>query len=93
MGILKTLFLAKDFLRKFLQVVCFLNTWGLRAFFLHVVVLIIKRGWKIKESIITGVFLFNSYMDRIFLLGLKRRYKIRRDDYIHRFLCFLPYLY
>ena len=31
MEILKTLFLAKDSLRKFLQVVCFLNTWGLRA--------------------------------------------------------------
>ena len=43
MEILKTLFLAKDSLRKFLQVVCFLNTWGLRAFFLHVAVFIFKR--------------------------------------------------
>ena len=31
MEILKTLFLAKDSLRKFPQVVCVLNTWGLRA--------------------------------------------------------------
>ena len=93
MEILKTLFLAKDSLRKFLQVVCFLNTWGLRAFFLHVAVFIFKRGWKMKESIITCVFLFNSYMHRIFLMGLKRRYKIRGDDYIHRFLFFLAYLY
>ena len=66
MGILKTLFLAKDSLRKFLQVICFLNTWGLRAIFLHVTDLIFKRWWKINETIITGVFSFNSYMDRIF---------------------------
>ncbi len=44
MEILKTLFLAKDSLRKFLQVVCFLNAWGLRAFFLHVAVFILKHG-------------------------------------------------
>ena len=43
MNILKTLFLAKDSLRKFLQVICFLNTWGLRAIFLHVTDLIFKR--------------------------------------------------
>ena len=75
MEILKTLFLAKDSLRKFPQVGCFLNTWGLRAFFLHVAVFIFKRVWKIKESIITCVFLFNSYMDRIFFEAWKENTK------------------
>jgi hypothetical protein len=94
MEILKTLFLAKDSLRKFLQVICFLNTWGLRAIFLHVTDLIFKRWWKINETIITAAFSFNSYMDCIcFFFHEIRKYKIRRNDLIHIIICFLPYLY